>query len=189
MAPLPTAAFSRISWGFSGTALPYGAVCSLGITTPEDPQDFVIDLEDLTDDTIRTMLTTTVSITSLDVKVGPEDTGATYSAIINQAGSQSAEAAPPNVCTLVKFGVSGVSSKFSGRMFLPGVNEGQVNAQGAYSNPQLDGLQGAVNDLISGLGGLGVQPHVISSKFSDPTPITSWIVDARVATQRRRLRR
>jgi hypothetical protein len=79
-----------------------------------------------------------------------------------------------------------------GRMYLPGPTEADVNEAGAILGARVTSLQAALNDFLTQMVADGDGPvllHGVGSPISTPTPITSFSLDTRAATQRRRLRR
>ena len=189
MAPIPTSAFCRITWEFAGNAAPNGAVTSLGITRPDDLGSFLEDLKDLTIDELVPFTVGALRWANLVLKVGPESTGETLTTPIATNGGTVADGAPPNVAYLLHWPAVGLSQRFAGRQYIPGVNEGTINDGGAIANGTFVAIQNRLDAFATGLLGLGVQPVAFSTRFSDPTPLLSPLIDPLVATQRRRLRR
>ncbi len=82
-------------------------------------------------------------------------------------------------------------------MYVPGIGEASVDHLGALTTAARNGLQGNVsafwNDL-AGPGALVPLPPVILHRSEGigvepvPTPILQFVVDLRIATQRRRMR-
>lgn len=107
-------------------------------------------------------------------------------------GGDSGFMAPPNVCVLVKMATLNSRSQRSGRMYLPGVNEDQLQANGALTDTYQDDTQAAIATWWDYLDSQNIVP-VVNSKASagsyEPTTITSMDVQALAATQRRRLRK
>jgi hypothetical protein len=98
---------------------------------------------------------------------------------------------PNNVAALVAktTGVGGRRNK--GRMYLPPffLQEADVTASGAITNTVITALNTRLNNFRTAMEGLGYILVLFHSDGGVPTPITSLSLDARVATQRKRLRR
>lgn len=107
-------------------------------------------------------------------------------------GGDSGFMAPPNVCILVKCVATGTRSQRSGRMYLPGVNEDQIQANGVLTDDYRDDTQDAISSFLDALQDAFIAP-VVNSKASEttyiPRTITAMSVQGVVATQRRRLRK
>lgn len=107
-------------------------------------------------------------------------------------GGGSGTMCPPNTAGLVKLATSGSRSQRSGRMFLPGIDEDQVDAAGNMTSGLVGDLQTAMDAFWDELTGINIIP-VVNSKTSEttyaPATVTGMIVQEKVATQRRRLRR
>ena len=100
--------------------------------------------------------------------------------------------APQNTAVLVH---KTVPSGRTGRMYLPGVNEGNVAPNGAIDGTELAIWQGALTNLKDGLldfpeiTQLAMLASVAGDAHTAIKGVTSLVVDGVVATQRRRLRR
>jgi len=117
--------------------------------------------------------------------VGPPLLGSSFTTIV---GTDPAANPPQNCAILVKkrSGLGGRAN--TGRMFLPpiGLSEGSVSAAGVIAAASVVSLQNRINTFATG-GGYVIL-HDSESPALTPTPITTFIVDNRLATQRRRLR-
>jgi hypothetical protein len=93
-----------------------------------------------------------------------------------------------NVAILVKKTTSLGGRSGRGRMYLPPfmVEEVEMTPQGTFGSGLLAAVQARVSDWF--FAGTYVLLHDEESPTVTPTPITGFIVDDRVATQRRRLR-
>ncbi len=113
-------------------------------------------------------------------------------AITPLAGTNSAGAAPQNVAMLVKKNTSAGGRRNRGRMFIPGVDEANVNPNGSFVAAELAAMQIFISGLKTALEALADVDALYllhnEAPFT-PTLITDLVVSASVATQRRRLRR
>jgi hypothetical protein len=75
-----------------------------------------------------------------------------------------------------------------GRIYLPPPGDGDVNSSGVLLNQQVIDLTAAMSRLRSDMATAG-GPHAILSRVKNlGYPVTAFVVDSKVATQRRRLR-
>lgn len=112
-------------------------------------------------------------------------------------GTSSDAVVPQNTAYLVRKRTDLGGRRGRGRFYLPGVSEAGVDAVGALGTAHRDALQTAVDDwydfLTAGVGARLYPPVVLHRSEGigtepAPTPITSFVVESKVATQRRRLR-
>lgn len=109
-------------------------------------------------------------------------------------GGVSVPTAPYSVAYLIHKHNFTVGRRGNGRMFLPGVNEGAVNAAGFIAPAEYTPLQAGMDALYEGFVTDNFQPVLFHGPGAgSATPpssfVTSFGVDQRVATQRNRLRR
>ena len=193
MAGPPTANEAQLTFVFSGPGIPEGGVSTLGITSADraidgDLLNDLVPIIGLLHDSIST---TTIVMDHIEMKRGPNETGPTYEAAVANTGGQAGAACPPNVCILVRKQLPNLSAKFSGRLFWPGVSENQVDDAGTISTAALNQYNAAFDTFHGELISAGVDPAVFSNSdlVSPVTIVSDFIVQSRVATQRRRMRR
>lgn len=191
MAGPPTASWGELSFVFSGTNQPTGAVATIGVNDPAtgftDPA-WQNELVDAATDLVQLTCNTSTTLARIDVKVGPVATGPTYSIPVNEAGAQTGSSLGPQVAMLVRKVIPDVSTRLSGRLFWPGLTTGNVNAQGQILPTALAAYQSAWTDFYGALVLLTSQPAVFN-ETSDPREVDAFTVQPQVATQRRRNRR
>lgn len=105
---------------------------------------------------------------------------------------------PMNCAALVRKGTALAGRRGNGRMYLPGIPEGEVDSGGLLTTGHRAVIQGAVTTFLATTAAADVPLHLLHSPSGpevDPpsavpaaTPITSLTVLARIATQRKRLR-
>ena len=193
MAVIPTG-FIQANLKFTGNSSPLGAEVTCGF----DATGFVGDVADMAQEigdqwtaSIRTVMPGTVILGSVLVKAGPNETGPSAEVPINSVGSGGGASASPNVAILVSKNTAFGGRAGRGRFYHPGPQESEVDPNGALSGAFVAGMQTEVNDFFGALTTAGLEPvllHGVGSPLTTPTPITSFTVDGRVATQRRRLR-
>jgi hypothetical protein len=98
----------------------------------------------------------------------------------------------PNTAILVRLETAGGRSTRSGRMYIPGVDEDQVTANGEMTSGYVTDVQNAIDDFWDALTAADIIP-VVNSKDGaggyEPQTITGMAVQTLLATQRRRLRK
>jgi hypothetical protein len=106
-------------------------------------------------------------------------------------GLTAGSALPPNCAYLVRKLTDLGGRRARGRMFIPGVPEGTVGANGVLTGAGLTAVNTAVLALLTNLeGNAAVEGLVLfhdTAPFT-PTPITSLEAQSKIATQRRRMR-
>lgn len=180
-----------LTFEFGGVGLPYGATPSLGLVGPAavySDSAFQAGVLSAANDLVQLTCTSTVTLNQLILKEGPEAVGPTYVLASGTAGAQGANQAPPQVAMLVRKTVTGVTTRLMGRMFWPGVSEGNVDSAGVLGPSAVTDFQNAFNDFQTALAFFNVEPCVFN-ETSDERIVDGLDVQVRVATQRDRLRR
>lgn len=189
----------RITWSFSGDGLPYGASTSLEFKRSEDWfaegwwTNFKPVLRDAARDMHQLIASSPCVLDTVEVKLGPEETGPSFGIPLAMPGATGAESCPPSVSMLIKKRVPLISGRYAGRMFYPGISEGNVSSAGTIPTPALGPYQTAVDNFFEAITGLE-DYGVICYVLSDGGDVADRYVDQldvqlKVATQRRRLRR
>lgn len=113
-------------------------------------------------------------------------------------GRDTSSPLPQNCALLVRKRTNLAGREGRGRMYVPGFSEGNTTATGGIPSANLTATQTRYNTFFSNLSeppDAGAVNMVILHTWPQlgalpaPTPVTSLVVDAVVATQRRRLRR
>lgn len=111
--------------------------------------------------------------------------------VIASVGSAAGQTVPPNCSLLVKKNTALGGRKGRGRLFVPpyGLADTMVSNAGFLEDAQRGILQTAWDSLITELNANNLVPTLFHSDPLDlPTTITSFTVQAQLATQRRRMR-
>lgn len=189
MAGPPTSEYAQVTLIFSGSNVPTGAACTFGGTEVDgSPTLFLETLEGMFGTFIGEASVTTCTINEIRYKIGPEQSGPTYVRATNLAGDQGTDPVAPNTALLIRKHVPGKSARFSGRVFWPGVSDTDLNPGGTLTGAAITRLQDACDDLWSSMSNAGFVPRVFS-EGSNPEPVSDFVLQPRVASQRRRLRR
>ncbi len=189
----PGFAQCNIMWG--GVAMPRGAQTVIGV----DPSGLAAGFTPVTVASavysavrIKLLPETHSSLRLLRVvaKLGPNTTGPAGEFGTGDDGLAVTAPDSPQVSLLVKKVTAGGGRQQRGRMFLPMVAESQTDAGGVLTGGTRAAFQAAVEAFRLDLVARNVpmvllhnQPEII------PTPVTGLVVDLKVATQRRRLRK
>lgn len=189
------AGFAQVNYRFGGSGLPHGAEITMGLGVAGfggSPDAAASAMQSNFATTIMTRISNNVVLQETSVKYGPTLTGPTGVDTANATGGLAANAASSAVTYLVRKTTDLGGRAGRGRFYLPGVLEGDVGSDGAIAAGPLAALQGEVDefyDLCIADLLLPVVLHGAGSPINDPTPIEALVVDATVATQRRRQRR
>lgn len=194
MAGPPTSTEATLACHFSGTAVPSGAVVTIGFQHSADSigSPTLAQLAPLLRTLHDKMATNECWLNTIEMKVGPVATGPTYTNSGSTPGAASPNAVPPNTTVLVRKELVEVSSRFAGRLFWPGMPENMVDASGHIAQTQVTQMQNAFNDLFTGMTAVGCDPAVFGSSdalLQKVNLVDRFVVQTTVATQRRRLRR
>lgn len=187
--------YAQANLRFSGTALPTGAEVVLGLNVevgPSTPLEVAEEVALAWAAGMNTLQTNQVTLSSVLVKFGPTSTGPSAEFGCNIPGTVSNPTAPPNVTFLVKKLTPNGGRQGQGRMYVPGVGEGFINQDGLIDATQLTTWRTQVDGFLGDLTAGGLVPallHAEGSPISAPYLVTSFFLDNKVATQRRRLRR
>jgi hypothetical protein len=196
MALIIPAGFGQIAYRFSLTNDPDEMIVTVGVNVlfgAPGPQETV----DLKADQFMAGFTAAglyVGWTFLGCVLRTDNSGggsAIFEAPRNMTGTAVGETPPQNCCVLVRKNTAGAGRRNRGRMYLPpfGLAEGDVSKSGMISSALVPTLQSQVTNGFMGDDMVILHDSVATNTPpGDPTPITGFVVDNRIATQRRRLR-
>lgn len=137
-----------------------------------------------------------LTLTKAELRVG-QDGGdpIVYTETGTAVGTGADTYLPQNCAVLVQKRTALGGRRNRGRMYVPYLAaEAAVDSVGTISTVELAAFQSSFNGVLLDLQAIGSGPVVLHENPSVgvppvPTPITSLVVDARIATQRQRLRR
>lgn len=187
--------YAQANFHFEGAGLFYPAECTLGLDvslSSDDPESIAAWLAAAWEAEINPSLTNVVTLTQVRVKFGPDATGPSGDWNGANQGNVSTTGTSSQVTYLVKKGTAFGGRAGRGRMYVPGVPEAQVGSDGDLDDTWVANMTAGFGDFAAVLVANDVTPVVLhgpGSPLGSPTPITSFAVDGRVATQRRRNRR
>lgn len=187
--------FGQVNFLFGGIAAPTGAQCTLGFhVDPASGDAFAAatGFDAMWASRILPQQSSEILFLGCLVKFGPVDTGPSAQVSRSTAGSLTGNGSQPNVAYLVRKSSDLGGRSGRGRMYIPGVNEGDVNSSGALTSTRRTALQTAVEAFMADAATAGNPLYLLhgnSLGIHVPSILTGLSVDATVATQRRRLRR
>ena len=105
-------------------------------------------------------------------------------------GARSGATSPPNVSSLIQKRTASRGRENHGRFYWPGLlNDTEVADDGTIDGGRYGDLYASWNIIFSALVAADLQPFILHNSDTDPTPITNFIYQPVIATQRRRLKR
>lgn len=187
--------FAQINAIHTGNGVPTGAQWTLGVglgTFGGDPEALAKAFETwILASGLYVNVASDISMTSVLVKYGPNSTGPSFLEPANEPGS-GGTGSSTQVAFLIHKATSLGGRAGRGRFFLPGVPESNVNSNGLLTSGTATAVNADLDSFLTELTNDGLIPvvlHAEGSPITTPTAITSLTCDAKVATQRRRLRR
>jgi hypothetical protein len=187
--------FAQVNLIFAGEAVPTGAQITMGLNlegggqTPTEVGEEYADLWRAAG--ISANMSSQVDLAQVLVKFGPNATGPSALLAETDGGSLTAPCTP-NVAFLVRKSTAAGGRAGRGRFYLPGVVEAQVDGAGTIDSITITNLQADLNTFLSSFGAASFSPvllHGDGAPITEPLLINALTLDAKVATQRRRLRR
>jgi hypothetical protein len=121
-------------------------------------------------------------LTSLNTATSPQVT------VTNPGNGTKQNAGSPQIAQLIKLLTAVRSRSGRGRVYLPPPGDGDVNSSGVLLPQQVTDLTSAFTTLRTNMLNAGLEHAVLSRTKSVATVVTGFVVDPKVATQRRRLR-
>jgi len=186
--------YAQINWKLAGASCPLGAEVTMGANVSSyggSPADAASDAIQAWINNIATVLPASVQLASVLVKFGPTATGPSAEVASGSVGTGGGVSASPQNAWLVHKVTALGGRAGRGRMYIPGVQESEVDPSGVLSSAFVTGAQAAVDDFLTDLGTALLIPAVLhgaGSPLTTPTTIIGLTVDNQVATQRRRNR-
>jgi len=179
----------------TGDGCPTGAQWTLGVDIDGfsgDPTAVAQAFEvALNNSGIYSLVSSSVTMTSVLVKFGPNATGPSALEPANEPGTETADMIP-NTCYLIHKNTADGGHAGRGRFYLPGVPESDVLTGGLLVSGRASLMNGFLADFIADMTAANLPPLVLHNEDSPitvPSLIESFSCDTKVATQRRRLRR
>lgn len=174
---------------------PEEMVITLGFANADadgSPQDLVEGLADDWESVWTNQMSTQYSFAGVTGYVGQDGSGsAVFETNRGVAGTKTNAPLPSNCSQLVRKNTAGAGRRNRGRFYPVGMLfEEDVDANGNYGPANVTLYQGLWNQffgLVAPRGGGPVIFHAVGDQT--PTPVTGLSFDAKIATQRQRMRR
>lgn len=179
----------RWSWPVSGQT----AECAFGV----DNEASLFDADVIADKVetaynagdLRTVQVTTIRLVSILVKLGPNETGASFEKLTSQPGTLSGEGVQPNTSLLITKQTSFGGRRGKGRLYWPGIQDGVIDPYGSLTSGTASTFQTKFTAFLTGLSTADIPMSLLhADPGHSPYLVTSLVVQNLVATQRRRLR-
>lgn len=188
--------YFQVTYRFTGTSAPLGAETTIGIFYEDEggAEAVALAMRTIFEVSILTAMVTTITLSEVVARQGPDETGPTFIAPSGEDGGHIGSGAQPGTSYLIRKNTALGGRKNRGRMFVPGVDEDKVDASGGILPAWVTTLQGVAGDFFDAATAATMYPVVLHTLVPGPTQpaptaITSLSVESLVATQRRRLRR
>lgn len=183
--------YGQVNFRHAGIGLPNGAECTLGFNNEGGPLQADEAAEawaTIWAANIVPQMSSSVTFTGTYVKLGPNQFGpfAEFPAAVQ--GSEGSTCDVPSVAALIIKNTALGGRQGRGRMFLPGLEENEINTGGEISSTRRTLLDAGFVDLMADATTALMLPVVLHNDALAPTPITSMVTAGLAATQRRRLR-
>lgn len=194
MTVIPTG-YAEATWLFAGSDLPLGAAMTLGLDVGGyalSPDAAAEECFNALSSNVMANLPSGIQLIGTTVKFGPNDLGPVGIYTNTSTGGDSDDSSPPNVSWLIRKQTASGGRPNRGRMYMPGLAEGEVGGDGVINPAKVAVIQTGFDGFGADLATAVLTPVVLHSEGSPvtiPTVITALTVDGRAATQRRRLRR
>lgn len=185
---------AQVNLKFTGSATPNGAQMTFGVAATEISNVNTIAVkihEALDESSFMGNVSSTTAITSILVKMGPNETGPMYELGVSVPGEVGSTAVPPNVSVLIRKTTNQGGRKGQGRFFLPALPENSVNEAGIITPAFVSDINTCMAAFLANLVGESmpmVLLHSTDGPNTLPLAVQSLVCQSKVATQRRRLR-
>lgn len=183
--------FAQVSVNFGGLACPSGATTTFGVFHDGNgtPSGLANIVKATWEADMLIPFATTLTLDSIAVKYGPDETGPSAEVSSGAVGVDSGVAVAPNTSVLVSK-ITGLGGrKGRGRMYLPGISENAVDEGGNLSTAKINSIQTELDEFLLGMSNASRPVYLLHADATAPTLVTSLECQSLVATQRRRLRR
>lgn len=168
---------------------PEAMYCTYGVKIGSVDQAVINDLDAAFKDSLKPIISSAYTLgaailTTLTVQV--------ISALTDEAGEDNPACLPSNCAGLFKKNTGFIGRANRGRIYLPGVSEGNVDPTGRLTDSQWGVMTSSAEDWLGAVqAATDVDDMVVlhgTEGLGAPSPVTSLTVDRYIATQRRRMR-
>jgi hypothetical protein len=181
--------FAQLNYIFEGTAAPQGAQVTIGLDpVSSDPIDVAELAFNLWVTHLKGNTSANLNLVGTLVKMGPNESGNFHLRSSIEPGGVGGDCDPPNTAFLIKKVTAIGGRRGRGRLFYPGVFSANTSNGGLIDGGTLSAIQADWDDWQAGAVSASIPPVLLHADSTPPTPILSFDVQQKVATQRRRLR-
>lgn len=184
--------YGQISLVHTGANMIGEGVITIGFenTTDDDAQGIADNFKsaliaaDYTDH-----LDTLTVVEEVRVKLGPSSTGPSAISSVGLNGGVGGQPVPPNVALLISKVTPLGGRRGRGRLYVPGMPMASLDDTNNWDTDVAQNVADTIGAIMDAMAFLGQSPRLLHDGALTPTPITSWVGQDRIATQRRRNRR
>jgi hypothetical protein len=194
MAVIPVG-FSQVNLRFRGLAQPLGAEVTFGVQNTADLSPLLVGtdvINALTSAGIMANFPSDNQLLEALIKNGPNETGPSTVIGVALPGTGTGATSAPNVTWLANKNTALGGRRGKGRMYWPGVPEGDVTSAGIITSANVTAFASDLTAFLTNLTTAGNKMYLLhgdSPAPLAPTEVLSISLQSRVATQRRRNRR
>jgi len=182
----------------AGDSAPFNVTLGFVSDTGGHAQDFVDAMASTWHDNLRDSTTTALTLVSTEALWFDGTNEFTFAHDLGEAGTGGTGVLPSNCALLVRKNTFYAGRKYRGRMYWPSMlAEGDVDINGEIDSDVVTALQGHFDDVFADLDGvhISVFSALLHDKVTDgvlddtpASPLSSFFVNSKIATQRRRMR-
>lgn len=143
----------------------------------------------LTATDLLTWYSSSVLLTEVRVKLGPDSTGESAVTDIGLTGDVGGQSVSPQVAMLVRRNTALGGRRGRGRFYIPGLPAATLDNSGTFDPANVEAIVEEWTALFAAMSFVGLNSVLLHDSPLTPTPITTLVGQSRVATQRRRARR
>lgn len=183
--------YGQINLFFTGSAAPRGAQITFGIENvlAGTAADVAAVVGTTWASDVNPDLATTITFSGCKCKLGPNDTGDEALIPFAVAGTASSQNYSPQVAGLVTKLTSLGGRKGRGRLFVPGLTEGDTDGDGKFNSGTLGDWQTKFDTFLDDLTSADTPMVLLHNDATAPTTVTALVVNQLFASQRRRIRK
>jgi hypothetical protein len=183
--------FVRVTLPWVGDAAPTGAANVLCFRNMGDLDAEAIQvlINANADESCFADVSETLSVPTMLIKFGPDETGALYELGCGIEGSDTGAVGAAAPAALIKKSTATGGRKGRGRMYLPGITEQRIDPGGVLVSSFRLTLETDAQNFFADLDTGGLVLAVEHADGSTPSDVTGISCAATLATQRRRQRR
>jgi len=174
-----------------GDAEPMYCVFGIAVSVPPFDQATANAVSTACANFFKPLLCTSFQYQGCTIRVGSDGGAIIWESVtLAGAGTQASSNAPQNTAQLLRKRTARAGRKGQGRMYVPGIAENKVSDAGAVEPTMITSINNEAAAFLTDLNAAGTPMVLLHTTAADGAPnlVTSFVADAKVATQRRRLR-